>query len=183
MAEHEIHSSPGCFATVYDDTYWMALTYAYLLYGTMKKAAEAANVPYQTALGWKRDKEAKWNYWMTKSSQKMQGKSLYRLNGLLALAMDVQRKNLEDGEERITKDGTVVNVRANVAATNAALGTILDKIHRMGGGDNAPAPEPSKKSKKDLEWELTQIGRKDLVETRLPAKRGSYGNANQPVSQ
>jgi hypothetical protein len=29
---------------------------------------------------------------------------------------------------------------------------------------------------------VTQIGRKDLVETRLPAKRGSHGNANQPVS-
>lgn len=30
---------------------------------------------------------------------------------------------------------------------------------------------------------LTQIGRKDLVERRLPAKRGSHGNANQPVPQ
>lgn len=33
-------------------------------------------------------------------------------------------------------------------------------------------------------WNLfvTQIGRKDLVETRLPAKRGKRGNTNQPVS-
>ena len=28
---------------------------------------------------------------------------------------------------------------------------------------------------------VTQIGRKDLVETRLPASRGNYGNTNQPV--
>jgi len=159
MSEHEIHSSPGCFATVYDDSYWMALTYSYLLYGSMRKAAKAADVPYQTALSWKKDKESKWTYWMNKASQKMMGKSLHRLNGLLSLAMQVQRENLENGEERILKDGTIITVRANVAATNAALGTIIDKIHRMGGGDNAPTPEPSKKSKKDLEWELTQLGR------------------------
>jgi len=30
---------------------------------------------------------------------------------------------------------------------------------------------------------LTQIGRKDLIESRLPAKRGKHANSNQPVSQ
>jgi len=29
---------------------------------------------------------------------------------------------------------------------------------------------------------LTQIGRKDLIESRLPAKRGQHGSVNQPVS-
>ena len=164
-----VHTKSGAFAVQYGDDHWFALAYAYLLFGSMKKAAEVAEIPYQTACGWKRDKAQRWAFWTEKAQNKMMSKTLGRLNGILELAIGQIQITLLEGEERVLKDGSIKNVRPPLASLNMIMGTSLDKIHRMGGSIKPDRTEPEQTSRKDRKWSMAQRGREVAAAIREKA--------------
>lgn len=159
MVNKHIQNPSGTLKDVYGEDYWLKLAFAYLLHGSMKKAAEEAEVPYQTATRWKRECPEKWAFFEEKARTKMVGRTTGALNRILEKACAEIEKTLNEGEDRVLRDGTVVKARPPLAALNMVMGTTADKLHRIQGSAGVKRKEAPKLGLRDKAQELAAIGR------------------------
>jgi hypothetical protein len=93
--------------------------------GNLKLSAEKLGVPYDSAKLWKR---SEWFGELIGRLETEHNKSLKkRLDKIADQALSAMEDRIQNGEERITKSGKKVNMKANLSSLTMAAGVLLDK--------------------------------------------------------
>lgn len=97
----------------------------YYKLGTLKAAAEAVGVNYQTVKAW-----VKHDWWQDKLNKvKTEADKQFdrKLSKIIDLASDAIEDRIQNGDVRVLKDGTEVRVPANLIQLGTILGISFDK--------------------------------------------------------
>ena len=98
----------------------------YVLSGNLRESSTKLGVSYDVAKSWHRQE------WFTTLVSQLEGERNRAMAKRLAKVLDLGVEKIEDllenGEERVTKDGDVVSVKAPLASVVMATGTLFDKI-------------------------------------------------------
>ena len=97
----------------------------YYASSNMKQAAEKMGVPYETAKSWCR---AEWFKQKLSAIQVASNKKIDKeLTKIIEAGFAEMQDRIVNGEERVTKDGSVIKVKTNLSALTIAVGTMFDK--------------------------------------------------------
>ena len=134
----------------YEKRWDLAKAIAYI--GSLRKAAKSIGVPYQTCQQWTQDDH--WPALLARAEDNLdkEAQGIYR--HLISLAVEVQQKNLEEGNEVIDKQGKKVLRRVSAGEANIVIGTMVDKLNTARGKPSrisATAKPDLKNLKENLE--------------------------------
>ena len=139
----------------------------------MTKAVIATNkelgldISYQTAKGWKRDKAARWAIFDERAKLRISTKFRPGWEAIQAKAQELALDILLNGEDGAYDKtvGKYMKKMPSLQAVGVIAGIASTKLGEMNSPNHEKAAkEPSRKSKKDLEFELTSLGRETAQE-------------------
>ena len=103
--------------------------------GIIKESSNRTGVPYETAKHWHRSS------WFQEDLARMQDAANKaadkRISKLIEKSLAQIDDRIEFGEERLTKDGEIIRVKAGLAALTIATGTLFDKRQILRKGAEA----------------------------------------------
>ena len=97
----------------------------YFRSGNIKETSKELNIPYDTAKAWTKQD------WCVETLSRLRVEANKATDIKISQIIDKSFEEMQDrlayGEERMLKDGTVVRVKAGLAALTIAAGTMFDK--------------------------------------------------------
>lgn len=112
---------------------------AYLEHGKLSEACRQTGVGYEAAKAFKKQEwfQQGLNALRNERNAQLDAKLTVGLEKSLAAVID----RLENGEQRVTKSGEIVTIKAGLAAVTMATGVLYDKRALLRGEGHQTAPE------------------------------------------